>query len=591
MKRTHLLLIFSFLTITFIKAQDLKIDVVINVHEENKTIGLETYAKDQLERLNQQNGCINYNIVSSRSEGDSPYILELWESEEFVAKQLFYEKRSKRVKEKKGYSTKEYTAAGVRARAIIDVFCRITERESTAIIDQFIVQGHIDRETEDKQARDELQLGSHKKLPPKWVVAYGELLDKEIEVIKTDISNTVFSAVEVTISDQLLPPTILTGIVKKDGDKVKEVSYDKCLEQDFEQFGTFYYAVYSKQKIEGHDAYFKEGTVSLKDKRGILGVNDGKKEMLPFLSKGDTLYVGKEYAMNSFALSKDKSKEPLDLTFYFKFDPLHQYTESDKRYIEFLYQSHFLNYRNIRVIAYDPLTMSLNASTTRSIFEEKKETEELKTEDIKFTKSIYVDVGNAIPVPEAFKSKLLNGGKKRDPNERYLDLTTSVTVDSKEYENSQQLEAYKTPVGLKFGAKDLKIEKVSNAIIDNKVDIIKVYETDKDKLKKVIVLSNVPLDGGEKYEVFAGKESSKKKRGKRSKKKKGKKVKKDGEIKVKQVLNKYLAIAKVEDGDKDLKKLVDKNATLRTVKKKGGFFSGAAYSSKLTTYRPKRNRI
>ncbi len=593
MKPTHLLLIFVFFTMFSVQAQDLTIDVVLYPNEENTTIGIDTYAKDKIEKLNAKNGCINYNLVANRTEGSSPFILEIWESKEFVTKQIFHETRTKKVKADKGTTEKSYNATGVRARGNLDVFCRFTERESTAIIDQFIIQGHIDRETEDKQARKELSLGTSRKLPPKWVVAYGDELDKEIITIKNDIGNTVFSAIEVSIADNLLPPTILTGIAKKDGDKVKEVKYEKCLEQDFKQYGNFYYGVYSKSKVEGYDAYFKEGTVALKDKEGILGVSDGKKEMLPLLSKGDTLYVGKEYAMQSFVLSKDKAEKTIDLTFNFFYDPLHTYTESDKRYIEFLYQSQFLNYRNIRVIAYDPLTMSINASTTRSIFEEKQEREELKAEDIKSTKSITVEVAKAIPAPKAFKSKMFNGGKERDPNERYLTLTTSVTIDSKKYENSQQLEAYNMPVGLKFYNKQLDIEDVSNAVIDNKVEILGTYETDKDKLKKVVVLSNVPLNGGEKFEVFAGKTKSVKgkRKGKRSKKKKGKKKKKDGEIKVKEVLNKYLAIAKVEDGDKELKKLVDQKSTLKTMKKKGGFFSGSGYSSKLTKYYPKRKRL
>lgn len=597
MKKINFALILTFLTYLASYAQEITIDVVLNSNPDNTTIGLSTYADQTLENLHSQNGCIIYNVVADRTKGSSPYIIEIWESKEYIAKEIFHERRTKRVEVKGGYDDKEYTATGVRARAIVDVFCRFTERESTSIIDQYIVQGHVDREIADDQAKKGMSIGDSKKMPPKWVVAYGEELDKEIATIKRDIGNTVFGALETTIADKILPPTILTGIAKKDGDKVKEVYYQKCIEQDFQQFGNFYYGVYSKDKVEGFNAYFKQGTVALKDKEGIFGVSDGKKEMLPLLSKGDTLYVGKAYAMESHALSKDKVEKPIDLTFNFFYDPLHNYSETDKLYVEFLYQSQFLNYRNIRVIAYDPLTMSLNETTTRSIFDEKKESTELKTDDIKSTQSIFVDVSKAIPAPKAFKSKLLNGGKKRDPNERFVTLTTRVNRNSKKYEDSQQLTILKTPVGHKFYNTKLEIEDVKNAIIDNSVEIITTYETDKDKLKKVIILSNVPLEGGEKYEVFAsnqkGRSGKKKKKGKRSKKKKGKKKngKKDGEIKVDEILNKYMAIAKVEDGDKDLKILMDQNAAFKTSKKKGGFFSGAAFSNEMTKYYPKRKRL
>lgn len=594
------------------------IDVVVNAESSNSVVGLNSFIKERISANNEANGCIKYNIISDINAGTNPYILELWESEEFTEKQMFHLTRTttKTVNDKK--VEKSYNVKGVRAKSDIDFFGRLIEKGTTSVIDLYTVSGHMVEEIADDNISNKVKRGKVVKLSEDLDEVYGEELDEKFASIRKKIGKNLLGGANKIVAEKLLPPTTITSIKEKDGDKVKKVVYEKCLEQSFTQYGNLYYGIYSKEEIEGQNAYFKIGKGFIDKDDNVLGVSDGKKEILPLLQRGDSLYIGKEYAMESSVSTADKAENVRDIAFIYFYSADHTFTDADKRNIEFMYQSQFINYRDIRVIAYDPMADKLNATTTKSIFDGKTDdVEEIKTEDVmNGVKHVYVTISKAAEAPKSLlKSSFLNGGEAQDPNARYIFTSTSLSHNGEKTEDSEQLVAYKSKVGLNFYSKKPDIDNAVDAFVDRNVTIIKEYKTDKDKLKEVLIMSNVPLDGGEKYEVFEDltpgakavasadePEAKKSKRSKRSKgkrskkdkkkkKKKGKKQKKDGEIKVETVLNRYFAIAKVEKGDKDLKVLMDNKTALRTKKKKGGFFSGGEFDNTLKRYYPKSTKL
>lgn len=606
--------------------QTINIDVVVNAKDANTTYGLNTYIQNTLQLVNNRNGCVQYNIISDRKSGQSPYIIELWESEEHAVTEIFKETRTttKTVNEKK--VSNDYTAAGIVVKSNINVFGRLIEKESTSILDLFVVEGNLRHETADEDIKNNYARAD-KDFKDNKLKDYADQIESHKQNIRNEMKNKVFNGMNSMVVNHLVPPAEIVGTAKVDGDKVKEVKFESCYEQDWARFGNFYHGVYSKETIEGFNVYYKQGTVALHPKDNtILSVSDGKKEMLPLLKKGEKLYLGEAYAMESGTGSDNKISKPKNIAFEFRYEQDHRYSEDDRRYIEFIHQAYFLDRRDMRVIAYNALTESINHTLSRSIYNtEEPKIEALSAEEImdgpSVNTSIVVNVSNAKPKPDSFKSKLFSTGDPadNDPDNRYIFLTSS-------YEDIEvgpnQIVAKQTPKGLNFNTTKPDFDKIFDAIVANEAEIIKMMETDKDKVKTVLIQSTFPLAKGDKFEVFISDQeestsedvasvkeedetkatSSKRKSKSRSKSKKTKskkqdkkskkdKNKKQGEIKVETVLNRYLGIAEVKNGDKDLYLLINDQSPLVAKKNKGGFFSSGEFNTSLRIIHAKNSML
>lgn len=114
-------LLFSFLAFhNFSYGQDVSIDLLLNTNKENFEFQLEKMVNEIIDE--KTSGCISFNIINDRNEGTSPYIIELWESGEFVNQYIFKNTRKRKVTDKNGEEVeKKYTAAGINVTAIYKV--------------------------------------------------------------------------------------------------------------------------------------------------------------------------------------------------------------------------------------------------------------------------------------------------------------------------------------------------------------------------------------------------------------------------------------------------------------------------------------
>lgn len=564
MRKYYFLLSFL-LCINYIYAQDkLNIDILIHSNKNNIEFPLNDYVPKFIENKGEED-CIKYNLINSLQEGNSDYIVELWESDEYLNSFIFRETRFKENQGKDGKKYKtSYIAAGIRVKADVDVYMRMIERKTTAVLELVRVDGDVSREIASKEVRNKWRKKASNKALEEMVLAiYDKEISKRRRSIRNDFANSVTSSIEKMVAKNLLPPTKITKIKKFKKNKAKEVYIKACPERREE--GDFWrYPVCVKKEIEGFDVFERVGSANYgTEKKGYLSIGKGKKEIFAYLKDNVELYLGKPLTLSQFATSDKKVKDPLNLDFVFHYEKTHPYNFYDMLNLEFMYQSYFMKYRNIRVIAYNPTTRILNETYKKSIFSDNKKTDTLRFDKvINSLKLKTIDVYISNPKKHSFSSD--NGvrlfSKKIVSNpaaKRGIVVKSILENGDKKYEETNYIGIRKSKIGYDIPIDALNLKGLHAGILITGVEILKAVEMKKNKAKTVLVLSMSPISKGFKYRVY-------------SKPNFTKKTKKTGGLKINEVLNPYLGIAKVDSGKKEIGNFISKGKKLYTIRKSSG---------------------
>ncbi len=575
--RKYYYLLTLLLSINSIYAQDkLNVDVLIHSNKNNIEFPLNDYVPEFIQNKGEED-CIKYNLINSLQEGNSDYIVELWESDEYLNSFIFREIRYKEKTNKDGEKYKSsYIAAGIRVKADINVYVRMIERKTTAIIDLFKVDGDVSREIASKEVKNKWRKKrSNKALEEMVLAVYDKEISKRRESIRSDFAKRVTLSMDKMVAKILLPPTKITKIKKFKKNKAKEVYIKACPERKEE--GDFWrYPVCIKKEIEGFDVFERVGSANYgTEKKGYLSVGKGKKEIFSYLKDKVELYLGKPLTLSQFATSDKKIKDPLNLDFVFYYDMTHPYNFYDMLNLEFMYQSYFMKYRNIRVIAYNPITRVLNETYKKSIFSDNKKTDTLRFDEvINSLKMKTIDVYITNPKKTSFSKGLKKYSKKvtsRAVSEYGIAIKSIFKNDGKKYEETNLIGMDKSKIGYDIPIGALNLKGLHAGILKTGVEILKAVEMKKNKAKTVLVLSMSPISKGNKYRVY-------------SKPNFTKKTKKTGVLKINEVLNPYLGIAKVDSGKKEIGNFISKGKKLYTIRKSSGLL-GMSGSVFINNYR------
>ena len=265
----------------------------------------------------------------------------------------------------------------------------------------------------------------------------------------------------------------------------------------------------------------------------------------------------------------------MNLDFIFHYEKTHTYNFYDMLNLEFMYQSYFMKYRNIRVIAYNPITRVLNETYKKSIFSDNKKTDTLRFDEvINSLKMKTIDVYIPNPKKTSFSKGLKKYSKKitsRSVSEYGIAIKSIFKNDGKKYEETNLIGMDKSKIDYDIPIGALNLKGLHAGILKTGVEILKAVEMKKNKAKTVLVLSMSPISKGNKYRVY-------------SKPNFTKKTKKTGVLKINEVLNPYLGIAKVDSGKKEIGSYISKGKKLYTIRKSSGLL-GMSGSVFINNYR------
>ncbi|MFT6333838.1 MAG: hypothetical protein ACI86M_001776 [Saprospiraceae bacterium] len=549
-------------------SQEIKIDIITNVNSENEVYKLRDIVQAII--FEQSGGCAEYNVISKAADGTADIILELWESKESLDQGIFKITRKKETSDARGKKTvTRRKVAGIIVSDEIKLFARMTERESGSIIDLFILFGELGHEFDVEEVANSWtnDRAERKRIEENIIFNNDDIVQEGRAANVLTLKERLGNAMKLLVIENLATEAKIVGIAKQKKDKVKKVKIEKCADVDITKYGTFYYGIQEAIDYEGERIYREVGTCYFDEDESIVGIKRGEKELLPLIKSGAELYIADAVAIDQSNLSKFKTKETNDMAFVFFYDPTHTYSDLDRLHIEFMHQASLLGYKDVRVIANDAVTESINQGMSKSIYspaKSEKEEIELNIDNIKSTNTIFVGLSN----PEKYKAswaKLF--GEKPNEKARFMSSTIKYKdqeVEIEEHENRQLIDRKS---GYFFDNQQIGIEKVRGLINNTELRILGVEEEKKGKVKKVIVTSNEPLSKNAKYEIYD--------------KRITKKTKPVLELKIDELLNTYTAIAEVKKGEKKVLDLLKSNKKLRSVKESsgGGLFGALSGSS------------
>jgi hypothetical protein len=548
---------FVLLSISALISQDIKIDVVINSNTDNEVYKLRDIVQTIISE--QTGGCAEYNIMSKAEDGTADIILELWESKEYLDQGIFKETRKEENTDAAGKKTvTRRKVAGILVNDEIKLYARMTERESGSVIDLFVLLGALGHEYDVEEVSDSWTNDrvERRRIEENILFNNDDIVQEGRAANLLKLKEKLAKSMQLMVSDNLAMETKIVGIAKQKKDKVKKAKIEKCADVDFSKYGTFYFGIKEASEFEGERIYREVGSCYYDKDESIVGIKKGEKELLPLIKSGAELYIADADAIDQSNLSKFKTEETKDMAFVFFFDPTHTYSELDRLHIEFMYQASLLGFKDVRVIANDAVTESINEGMSKSIYspaKSEKDKIELNIDNIKSTNTIYVGLSN----PEKYKASLkLLFGEKPDEKARFMSSTIKYKDELIEIEENEDRQLIKKKTGYFFGSHEVKMAGVKNVVNNNELRILGVEEEKKGKVKKVIVNSNEPLSRKAKYNIYD--------------KKITKKTKPVLELRIDEILNTYTAIAEVKKGDKKVLELLDSNKKLITEKKSSG---------------------
>lgn len=550
----HSLTLFLFFLFQFSSFAQVNVDVVLYSNPENTEHQIKNMLPQIIDAFKAENSCSNLNIVSSLEEATSPYVLEVWESGEFLRSYVF--KQSRKKKETKAGQTAEvkYTAAGVANRSHIDLYMRLLENDTYGIIDLKKIQARVTRELSDSDVKS--------KYKPKFIdnveLTDAKLIEHEAKILEfreatqDQITEQLKNAIYSIIGDNLMGPDQVTGIHDSKDDKAKSVKIDPCPENNTIVSSNGASRIYHKEEILGHNAYFFQGGTYISPKAKNVYNITKKKEVYQLISDKKEMLMGvtSKY-FDNHNISSSKAKDAVNMIFEFKYADDSEEKEYDrlkaidKICLEFHHQAKLLNNNDIRLLAYEGKVSGVQRISVSFL---KPSNFEIKTEN----KMFGLNLGPS--------SEMTKGGTKS--------LSTSVvtTYRDKVITNQYNIIINQSGIGISLTPESFYLDN-SYEFLDHKaVSFVKIHEEEKGKIKSIIVHGNSPVDAGVKYYASTNANMDKK-------------SKNVVELKVKDQLNKFLGLAEVKKNDKLLRELIDSGSTFYIEKVGSGIFSGDSYSN------------
>lgn len=557
--KTRIIQILAFVLLIFpsLISQDINIDIVINANAENEVYKLQDIVQSIISE--QIDGCAEYAIIAKAEDGTADIILELWESKEFLNQGIFKETRKEETSDANGKKTvKRRKVAGILVNDEIKLYARMTERESGSVIDLFVLMGALGHEYDVEEVANSWtnDISERRRIKENILFNNDDIVQEGRAANLLTLKDKLAKAMQSLVSDNLATEAKIVGIAKQKKDKVKKANIEKCADVDISKYGTIYFDIQAGSDFEGERIYREVGSCYFDQDESIVGIRKGEKELLPLIKSGAELYIADANAIDQSNLSKFKTEDTKDMAFVFFYDPTHTYTELDRLHIEFMYQASLLGYKDVRVIANDAVTESINEGMSKSIYSSAKNEEdkiELNIDNIKSTNTIYVGLSN----PQKFKVSLAKlFGEKPNENARFMSSTIKYKDELIEIEENEERQLIKKKSGYYFDDHKVDIAGIIGLINNGELRILGVEEEKKGKVKKVIVTSNAPLSRKAKYNIYD--------------KKITKKTKPALELRIDEILNTYTAIAEVKKGEKKVLELLKGKKKLRSEKESSG---------------------
>ncbi len=552
--------------------QQYAVDVILNKTSTDQSLNLDAL----FDHLNTNyDGCLEFIRVDRFNNAQSPYTLEIWDTPFTIGTKILRETRIKEVVNKNNQKQeKRYVFNGFQTRTNYHLNFRLIETQSRSVLDVFNLSGTflLDEESEIVQESWPSASGKStieykkaiKEIEDIIFDEYPEVPDNLESQARDKIKSAFTNVIKIRLSHALLPPLYVSETAKVKGDKVKEVIYEGCNDIDVTGFGMFYYPFLSNKKVGDFDAYtqISKGYVNSKDETSkVLGVRKNEKELLVAMNNNEEIIIADVENLPQRNLNANKDEELIDLSILLTYENSSAFTSFDKKSLLLLFQAHFLNYSNMRVIAYD--TMINNDSETN---------EKISNTIINVHISDMLDTKKINKAKKGLSKFLKEEDKDLgNPRDRFMYATLSLALDDDIYEDKIELQGFYTKNVLQIVSSTLNFESINQAIIDDSVVIIETDKVEKDKVKTLYVRSFAPMQDGKKYKFYDTPNI-------------GKKTKSLAEIKIKDVLSSYLGLAEVKDGDKNLYKALNSDQDLYSKINTGGFFGSDGFKNSFKGY-------
>ena len=560
------------ITATATLGQNIVIDIVTYGNENNIEYRIDNIVETF--RQEYKSDCIEFNQIANIEAATNDIVLELWESEEFMSQYIFRQKRTKSVKDKEGNKRDvDFVATGLQVRSMYEIYGRMYEKKDGNILETFKIGGTFDYEIPSKEIRSKYptRRENYKEVNEMFLDKFQDRIAVQRNRALAEV-DTLFKKSLTQLSTKLLLPATLTGIAKEKNDKVKKANYEKCDVVELKGGSFLYIPIVQAEQIGGESLYRKVGSCYGDVKPGVVGIRGGEKELMPLLKSDSELYIGDADKIEPDHLSKYKDEVTKDISFVYVYQVDHKYNEAERKHIELMCQGSFLGYDDVKVIAHDPVAEEMNKTFAQSIYkraegestDEKSLLDNLDPADMKSGHVVYVEIGNPKKSPVEGKKSFL--GQKVDvpAGSKYIFVKFKYKSGEDTYEDMMQITGTKRKIGLNLDVLSVDAANVRIALADTRIQILGIEEEKKGKVKKVIVAGNIPLDGGDKYEVY-------------DKPDYGEKTKALAELSIDDKLNTYVATAKVKKGDKTIKALIESEKELYIdISSQGGGLLGKA---------------
>lgn len=544
-----------------VSAQQVSIDIITYGNEENIEYQLDKITDTFLAEYT--GDCVYYNKVNNLESANSSVVLELWDSEEMLNQYIFKERRSRKVKDKEGNTTtKNFTATGLMVRSMYEIYGRLSEKADGNILKTFKIGGTYDYEYASDEIRAKYPIQNdefrknYREVNQMFVEKYSDKIEQKRLAALAEV-DTSFKQMLLALPVELVKPARLTGIEKEKNGKLKKATYEKCAEAQMRGNGLLYLPIHTPEKIGEETAYRKVGSCYTVPDPGVIGIRGGEEELLPLIKSETELLIGRPTDMECAALSEYKDDQTTDLSFVFIYHPLNTYNDAEKKHIELMCQGSFLGYDDVKVVANDPIAEELNKTFAKSIYDRAKSEstqdesllDNLTIDDFRSNGTIYIEVGNPKSSPLEGKTSFLGQKVDAPVGSRFIFVKFQYRKGDNIYEDIVQISGMERKIGLDLNTFSIDAPNVRTAIADTRIEILGIEEEKKDMVKKVIVAGNIPLDGGDKYTVYDKPDF-------------GKKTKALAVLSIDDVLNTYVATAKVKEGDKTIKALLESGKEL-----------------------------
>lgn len=544
MKQIFLVILVFIITTFRSFGQEIGIDFVIYSDPKKSEYRLVDIMGEISKNREGKNTCTKFTMVDSIQVAKSAYVFELWEYGELLKSGIFREKRTQKKTDNAGKETTvNIIAAGVQTKVSTKFFGRLYERETGAIVDVFHINGTIIKEIEDTDVKNKYNPdnGVNRVLEDAKLIEY----EKQINTFKKDFFTGYVAKLETAINNSinpLLPAPIITKINEEKDGKVKEVSFTQCYEKTI-SYDWLYCDIYAEHNLLDSKRFLKvgKGYITTDGKQykphelTRLGIRKGEKELLPLFKNNAKMYA-MENLENEYFLEEAFKDKTDNYDFIFEYDPLNIYTPAQKKYIELYFQAHMLGHKNVKVIANNQMTASLN-NTFSGAFADKKNID-FDTKDVGNSKTIWLKIGNPKKQSTSlgkFSVKAASDGPSSD--EVYIQA--SLKIKENEFKDAVTMQITPGLLENYFITSSLQLEQIDDAIYSTGGSIKGLTTIPGEKDEFVLVESDFLVSKIKAFDIYDTDNITKK-------------TKPVGVLKKEEALSPYTALFKIDEGKKVL---------------------------------------